>query len=139
MRILGIDYGRRRIGLALSDSSLSVATPFAVMENKGIKKNCAKIVEIVTQNDVGRIVLGLPLHTSGEESEMSCEVRTFGDALDTLGFPVEYADERWTTQTAEEALREQFGHNHKKVANSVDKVAASIILQMYLNERRNGR
>lgn len=131
MRYLGIDYGRRRIGLALSDPTLLIASPFQVLENKGTKKNLARLLTIMQQNDVALIVLGLPLHTNGDESDMSREVRAFGQALAEIGYTVEYVDERYTSCQAEELIG---GTDPKK--KIIDKVAASIILQMYLDERR---
>ena len=137
MRSLGIDYGRRRIGLALSDPSMLLATPFDVIENKGVKKTVARLVEIIKQNDVGIVVMGLPLHVSGGESEMSKEVREFGAALQLdIDVAIEYLDERWTSMTAVELIREGRGRKRKNDANLIDKVAASVILQTYLDERR---
>ena len=143
MRSLGIDYGRKRIGLALSDPNLLMAFPYDTIVNKGITKTVVRINEIIKQNDVDVVVIGLPLHASGGESEMSREVRAFGTAVATLGVTVEYIDERYTSCTAEEMIRESFPHSRRgdskkireKVANSVDKVADSVILKMYLNER----
>lgn len=131
MRCLGIDYGRRRIGLALSDPTLFIASPLVIMENKGIKKNVARILEIIKQNEVGIIVMGLPLHANGDESEMSREARWFGQAFSDLGYQVEFVDERYTSCEAEEIIG-----NDRRAKNLIDKVAASIILQMYLDERR---
>ncbi len=131
MRCLGIDYGRRRIGLALSDPTLLIASPLAVIENRGIKKTTAQILAMMEQYAVGQIVVGLPLHANGDESEMSREARQFGQFFADLGFPVTWVDERYTSLTAEEMI----GKNPRR-KELVDKVAASIILQMYLDERR---
>ena len=131
MRCLGIDYGRRRIGLALSDPTLLIATPLVIIENRGIKKTVLQIMDIIQKNDVQQIVLGLPLHTNGDESEMSQEARRFGDVFVALGFPVEYVDERYTSYEAESMIG-----NHRESKKLIDKVAASIILQIYLDERR---
>ena len=131
MRCLGIDYGRRRIGLALSDPTLLIATPLVIIENRGIKKTVLQIMDIIQKNDVQQIVLGLPLHANGDESEMSQEARRFGDVFVALGFPVEYVDERYTSYEAESMIG-----NHRESKKLIDKVAASIILQIYLDERR---
>lgn len=131
MRCLGIDYGRRRIGLALSDPTLLIATPLIIIENRGIKKTMTQILDIIQKNDVKQIVIGLPLHVNGSESEMSCEARQFGAAFTALGFPVEFVDERYTSFEAESIIG-----NHPQSKNLIDKVAASIILQIYLDERR---
>lgn len=131
MRCLGIDYGRRRIGLALSDPTLLIATPLVIIENRGIKKTVLQILDIIQKNDVKQIIVGLPLHANGEESEMSKEARFFGSAFEKLGFPVVFVDERYTSYEAESMIG-----NHRQSKNLIDKVAASIILQVYLDERR---
>jgi len=131
MRCLGIDYGRRRIGLALSDPTLLIATPLIIIENRGIKKTVLQIWDIIQKNDVKQIVIGLPLHANGDESEMSQEARRFGDVFVALGLPVEYVDERYTSCEAESLIG-----NQGQSKNLIDKVAASIILQIYLDERR---
>ena len=131
MRCLGIDYGRRRIGLALSDPTLLIATPLIIIENRGIKKTVLQILDIIKKNDVKQIVVGLPLHANGDESEMSREARQFGEVFVALGYPVEYVDERYTSFEAESLIG-----NNRQSKNLIDKVAASIILQIYLDERR---
>lgn len=131
MRCLGIDYGRRRIGLALSDPTLLIATPLVIIENRGIKKTVLQILDIIQKNDVKQIVVGLPLHANGDESEMSKEARFFGSAFEKLGFPVVFVDERYTSYEAESMIG-----NQRQSKNLIDKVAASIILQIYLDERR---
>ena len=88
-------------------------------------------MDIIQKNDVGQIVVGLPLHVNGNESEMSQEARRFGAAFAALGFPVEFVDERYTSFEAESII----GKNRQS-KNLIDKVAASIILQVYLDERR---
>ena len=131
MRCLGIDYGRRRIGLALSDPTLLIASPLVIIENRGLKKTLTQIMDIVEKNDVGQIVVGLPLHVNGDESEMSREARHFGSCFVTLGYPVEFVDERYTSFEAESIIGDN--PQSKKL---IDKVAASFILQTYLDERR---
>lgn len=131
MRCLGIDYGRRRIGLALSDPTMFIASPLLIIENKGPKKTVARLLDIIQKNEVGQIVIGLPLHTDGTESEMSREARQFGQIFSDLGFPVTFVDERYSSCTAEEMIG-----NARDRKNLIDKVAASIILQMYLDERK---
>lgn len=131
MRCLGIDYGRRRIGLALSDPTLLIASPLVIIENRGIKKTVLQILDIMKKNDVQQIVVGLPLHVNGDESEMSREARNFGSVFTALGYPVEFIDERYTSFEAESMIG-----NHPQSKNLIDKVAASIILQIYLDKRR---
>ncbi len=131
MRCLGIDYGRRRIGLALSDPTLLIASPLVIIENRGIKKTVLQILDIIKKHDVHQIVVGLPLHANGDESEMSREARQFGEVFTALGYPVEFVDERYTSFEAESIIG-----NNPQSKKLIDKVAASIILQIYLDERR---
>ncbi len=131
MRCLGIDYGRRRIGLALSDPTLLIASPLVIIENRGIKKTVLQILDIMQKNDVGQIVVGLPLHVNGDESELSREARQFGGVFTALGYPVEFVDERYTSFEAESLIGDN--PQSKKL---IEKVAASIILKVYLDERR---
>jgi putative Holliday junction resolvase len=143
MRALGIDYGRRKIGLALSDPTMLLASPFAVLENKG-DKTIDEIMEIIEKNAVGIVVIGVALHMNGNESELSQESRAFGSVIANRGVVVEFMDERFTTKIATTAIMGQF-HNKRRgdrtrqrqaVANSVDKVSASVILSLYLDKRR---
>ena len=131
MRYLGIDYGRRRIGLALSDPTLLIASPLVIIENRGIKKTVLQILDIIKKHDVHQIVVGLPLHANGDESEISREARQFGEVFTALGYPVEFVDERYTSFEAESIIG-----NNPQSKKLIDKVAASIILQIYLDERR---
>jgi putative Holliday junction resolvase len=143
MRALGIDYGRVRVGIALSDPTMLLASPLAVITNKG-DKTINEVMDIIKINDVGVAVIGLALHMDGAESELSREARAFGARLADLGVAVEFADERFTTKIAANAIGEQFNNKRrgnrqsqrKYIANSVDKVSASVILQMYLDKRR---
>jgi putative Holliday junction resolvase len=142
MRALGIDYGRHRIGIALADPTLLLASPFSVIENKG-SKTIDEIADIIKANEVGVAVVGLALHMDGTDSEISRESRAFAAELEKRNITVEFTDERFTTKIAQNAMREQFGNRRgnaktrqKFVANSVDKISASVILQSYLDKRR---
>lgn len=143
MRALGIDYGRRHIGVALSDPTLFLASPLTVIENRGVK-TVDEIMDIIAANSVGVVVVGLALHMDGTDSEISREARAFATELAARGIAVEFEDERFTTKIATNAMMEQFGGRRrgdvktrqKFVSNSVDKVSASVILQLYLDKRR---
>ena len=142
MRVLGIDYGRHRIGVALSAPTLLLASPFSVIDNKG-SAAIDEIVNIINANSVGAVVVGLALHMDGTDSEISRESRAFAAELAKHNVAVEFMDERFTTKIASAAMREQFNNRRvstktkrKFVANSVDKISASVILQSYLDKRR---
>lgn len=133
-RVLALDYGTRRIGVALSDPLGIVARPFAVVaagENAP-----GDIARIARENDVERIVVGLPVGLSGHEGP-SAELarRLAAEVEEATGLPVDMIDERFTTRTAEEALVEG-GVRRRERRTKVDKVAAAVILQQYLERTR---
>lgn len=132
-RILAIDYGRARIGLALSDPLGITAQPLEVVEVKKFEDVVAHIAGLVGEYDVFRIVIGLPLNMDGTEGAMVEEMRIFGSKIETsTGLqPVEW-DERLTSSQALSALGKQ-EKNWKKRKRKLDAVAAQILLQSYLD------
>jgi putative Holliday junction resolvase len=142
VRVLGVDYGAKRIGLALSDATGSLARPWQMVPSAGDPRSAAKTVAgVVTtlrdSDDSGldRIVVGLPRRLNGDDTEQTPLVRRFVTMLAELtGLPVETQDERLTSVEAESrlALRERDWRKRKKL---VDAEAASIVLQDYLDAR----
>ena len=135
MKILCIDYGMKRIGLAASDPTGTISSPFMTILNKGTAKNIAALEQIIAKERVDMVVLGLPLKSNNEETQMSGLVRKFGTELETkLNIRVDYVNEHYSSKDAEEHIRQNFGiNNHKRVAELVDKVAASMLLYDYIN------
>ena len=133
-RILGIDYGERRLGLALSDPSHTIATPRQVVAGEaGLR---AELPRLIQEEEVERIVLGLPLNMDGSIGPKARQVLAFKERLERQWrLPVEVWDERLTTFQAECALREG-GVPPRRRAELLDKVAAQILLQSYLDSRR---
>jgi len=132
-RILGLDYGTRRVGAALSDPGRTIASPAEVYERRGPLRDARHYSELIQENDVDRIVVGLPLHTSGREGELACQARTFGDWLAAVTRrPVFYFDERYTTVEADDRLIDA-GLTRKQRKAVRDKLAAQIMLQCYLD------
>lgn len=127
-----MDYGRRRIGLALSDELRLTARPFATLVRKNRRDDLRRLREIARKHEVQRIVVGWPLHLDGSASEMAEEAARFARRIGKeLGLPVELVDERLTSWAAEEAAREiKLGHGKRR--ESVDALAAALILQDYL-------
>lgn len=135
-RVLGVDYGSRRIGLALSDPLGLTAQPLAVVANRE-KTVFAEIAEVVRRHGVARIVMGLPKRLSGEEGPAAEDAKAFGERLaQAAGVAVEYADERLTTVAVQRMLAETEMSGAKKRA-VVDKLAAALILQTWLDRRRS--
>jgi len=149
--ILAIDYGRARIGLALAESRESSPEPFATLERINRNEDMRRIREVVRDQGVKSIVVGLPLRLDGTRGEMAEEAERFARRVGKqIGVPVVMADERLTSWDAERELEEQFGRprkpagsaskqaKHKKAPArlSVDSMAAAIILRDYLGRKR---
>ena len=132
-RTLGIDYGRRRVGLALSDGLGLAAHPFEVLETG--PDLTARLAELALENDVNRIVVGLPVSLDGSEGPSAGAARRFAERLaESMETPVALYDERFTSRIAEEALLEA-GVSRAGRRTRVDKVAAAIMLQGYLDHQ----
>ncbi|HSK07337.1 MAG TPA: Holliday junction resolvase RuvX [Acidimicrobiia bacterium] len=132
-RSLGVDYGTKRVGLALSDPLGLTARPLAVVPRSKIVE---EVVSLVKEQEVGTIVVGLPTGLGGDEGMSASEARKLADELATAtGVDVVLRDERYTSRMAESALLES-GMKRRQRRESVDKVAAAIILQDYLDDNR---
>jgi putative holliday junction resolvase len=132
-RILGIDFGTRRIGAALSEPGRTMAFPLELYERRGPGPDARHYRELIEENEVGRIVVGLPLHTSGREGALAKAARAFGEWMGGIsGKPVVYFDERYTTVEAEHRLIDA-GLTRQKRKALRDKLAAQIMLQSYLD------
>jgi len=133
MKILGIDYGEKRIGLALSDASNIVAGSFKVLNRDTTGNWLEEIKTIVDENKIEKIVIGLPRNMNGSLGEKGKEVLAFVKSLEkVINVPIVTWDERLTTVSAEKVLREA-DLSRKKRKDIVDKLSASIILQNYLD------
>ena len=145
--ILAIDYGKKRLGLALSDEFGVISRPYATWTRINRRRDLARLRELVRQQSVGRIIVGLPLHLDGTPSEMSEEARSFAARIEkALGLPVEMMDERLSSWEAHESLaaansskrarRGPPGAAETKKQTPIDDVAAAIILRDYLDKAR---
>jgi len=132
-RIMGIDYGTRRIGVALSDPLHITAQGHAVLDAGG--DVAGAIATIAKEQDVERIVVGLPLSLSGYEGPSAAGARDLASRIaEATGLPVDLSDERFTSATAERALLEGNVRRRKR-KQVIDQVAAAVILQHYLDGR----
>lgn len=129
-RILGIDYGTKRIGLALSDGLGLTARPFDVVRRDELAETLQRIE---ADYDLDLVVVGLPTTLGGNEGGAAESARRLGTEVgELLGVDVEYVDERFTSKIAEETLLES-GMRRRDRRETIDKVAATIILQTYLD------
>jgi putative Holliday junction resolvase len=138
-RVLAVDLGEQRIGLALSDPLRITAQPLETLRCVGPRKDLQAIVDRARQHDVARIVVGLPLLLSGEEGAKAADAREVAERLRRRlrDVPVELWDERLTTVQAERAMIE--GNVRRRARRKrVDTVAAALILQSYLDARSTG-
>ena len=131
-KIMGIDYGDARTGVALSDLMCSIVGSTAVIPSRNTEKAIADIVKLAQDNNVGEIVVGLPKNMDGTEGVRAELCRAFADRLhEATGLPIAMWDERRTTVEAHNILS-QHNYHGKKRKNTVDAVAASLILEGYL-------
>ncbi len=137
MKILALDIGTVRIGIATSDIMEIIASAYEVYRRKNLKTDTEHIAKIVSDLSVGEIVIGLPLKMDGSEGQSVEMAREFGDELAKLvSVPINYQDERLSTVTAQKILIES-GMRREKRKDKVDAIAATIILQTYLDKKSN--
>ena len=135
MKILAVDYGDARTGIAISDLLCSIVGSTTVIHSRNQDKTLEKILELVAQNTVGELVVGLPKNMDGTEGPRAELCRAFAARLEeATGLPVKLWDERRTTVEAHNILSQHKDHG-KKRKDTVDAVAASLILEGYLGFR----
>ena len=134
MRCLGLDIGDRRIGVALSDPEGILASPFSIIERIDDEQALAAIIDIIDKQQVGRVIVGLPLSLDGTLSGQAEKVREFAQKLvGQIKVPLEYRDERLTTVMAQR-LKRASGGKKTRQKTRYDAQAAALILQNYLDE-----
>jgi putative Holliday junction resolvase len=137
MRVLGLDLGRRRIGLALSDPKGAIALPAGALQRRDLASDLESLRALVVEREVERIVVGLPIHMNGSRGAEAQAAQSFARALaEATGLPVDTLDERWTTVEAQRALRAA-GVKARRQREIVDSVAATILLRTYLARLAN--
>jgi putative Holliday junction resolvase len=130
MRVLALDYGSARCGCALSDPTGTIVTPIELVPRPGTRRGLARLEELVRERAVQRVVVGLPLSLSGDDSEQTRETRTFAQALSLRlgeGVPVEMYDERFTTRMAQ--------RDDARCKTDEDSRAAAHLLESWLAAR----
>lgn len=137
-RKMGIDYGDKRIGIALTDALCIISSPYEVFQNQSMQQSINHIDKLIKEFDVDEVALGLPLNMDGTEGERAKLHREFGETLANFsGVKVFYVDERLTSAEAEELLIAS-GVRREKRKELIDKISAQIILQTYLNQTKRG-
>jgi putative Holliday junction resolvase len=137
MRVMGLDVGDKTIGIAISDALLMTAQGRPTLRRTKLESDMKHLRDLALENEVDRIVIGNPLHMSGDESRQSQKVGQFARKLNkSLGLPVELWDERLTSFAAEQHL-EEMGLKWRERKRHVDRIAAMLILQSYLDSRQS--
>ncbi|MEK7354447.1 MAG: Holliday junction resolvase RuvX [Chloroflexota bacterium] len=134
---MGLDIGDRRIGVALSDTLGILATPFTIIERRDEKQDISVIIEIIDQNQVGMIIAGLPLVIDGGIGQQAAKVKAFVEILARrTQVPIEFRDESLTTVEARRIMLTSRSKKNRQRSRD-DDVAAAVLLQAYLEERRS--
>ena len=131
MRVVGLDHGARRIGVAVGDTEIGMAFARPAIQRRNLDRDVGLIAELCTAEGAGTVVIGLPLNMDGSEGPQAEAARAFGDLLVDIGLEVAFEDERLTTW---EAKRQSTGHASRE-SGEIDSAAARLILQQYLDAR----
>lgn len=135
-RLAGVDYGTVRVGVAVCDSDRILASPLEIHQRGDAATDAKYFQQLVREEHIVGFVVGLPVHSSGQESQKSAEARAFGNWLtEQTGVPVHFHDERYTSVFAERSLLDA-GMTKKRRKQRLDKVAAQGILSAYLDSSR---
>jgi len=138
MRIMALDVGDKRIGLAISDEMLLTAQSRPTLKRTNLNSDVERLRELAETNEVQEIIVGNPLHMDGRPSAQSQKIARFARKLHAATrIPITFWDERLTSFAAEQHL-EEMGLNWRKRRQHVDQVAAMLILQSYLDGRHSG-
>ena len=128
--VLGIDYGSKRMGLAVSDLSYTIATSYKILYRRNIKQDLEELSQIIKEKEIGAIIMGLPLQMNGQEGETAEAVRKFSDKLtERFNLPIFLWDERLSSSAVERFLIGEVDLSRKKRAKILDASAAAYILQ----------
>ena len=135
-RVLALDFGKKRIGLAVSDELGLTAQGLDTLHRTRVRDDIEALASLVNQYSVSQVLIGMPLHMSGDESRQSAHTREFAERLQRrTGLTVEYWDERWTSVQAQRMLRDS-GVKVDRKDGTVDRISAVILLESYLDSLR---
>lgn len=136
VRALGLDIGEVRIGVAVSDPTGSVASPLTVLDARELARDMRVLLQLADDYEIESLVVGLPLTLGGDEGPQAAEVRAVAERFGTaIGVPIEYYDERNSSAEARRSMRAA-GLSDREQRGALDKVAAAIVLQGWLDARK---
>ena len=131
-RWLSIDYGSKRIGIAITDPLKIIVTPYTTIKNKNLQQVCQELLTIFTSQNIERIIIGLPLNIEGEDTPKTLEVKAFEKKLKKItDIPIFFFDERYSSIEANDLLISK-GKSIQQSKIEIDQIAAAIILENYL-------
>ena len=131
-RVLALDWGVARIGMAISDEAGSFAFPAGILACRGRENDLDALVDLISERSVRAVVVGLPVHMDGRRGEAAAAAENFANAIaERTGLPVELLDERWTTREAERARRGSSRRRGRR-REAVDDAAATLLLRTWL-------
>ena len=135
--LVGLDVGFKTIGIAVSDRSLTIATPINTVIRKGTKKDLLKIEEFLSEYEVGGFIIGMPISLDGSQNEQTKKIRIFSNELQSyFSIPIEFWDERYSSDIIFKEMRKS-GFSSTKIKKKLDQQSAAYILQGYLDRYRN--
>lgn len=136
--VLAIDYGAKRIGMAVSDAEQEFAFPAGVLERTDLAHDLAALCEVARERGAVQLLVGLPVHMDGRRGVEAQAAERFGRALaEAAELPLDLLDERWTSREAERALRAVQPRRRKRERARVDAAAAALLLRTYLERERS--
>ncbi|NUM81599.1 Holliday junction resolvase RuvX [bacterium] len=137
-RILAIDYGETRVGLALSDPMRIIAAGLTTLIVKNDRDAIRQLLSIIHEQEVSQIIMGLPYDTQGGLSAKAVKIKTFAENLKKeTGIPVDFCDERFTSITAKKMLLESEQKKKRRSKEKIDTLAAVVILRHYMDSKQN--
>ena len=131
-RLIGLDHGGRRIGVAIGDTETGMAFAHRALKRRSLDHDLARVVELCTDEGAELVVVGLPLNLDGSEGPQAAAARAFGESLRGLGLAIAYEDERLTSWEAQRQLADR-GRMPDRKSGEIDSAAARVILQEYLD------
>ena len=135
--LVGLDVGFKTIGIAVSDRSLTIATPINTVLRKGTKKDLLKIKEFLSEYEIGGFIIGMPLSLDGTQNEQTNKIRIFSNELQSyFSIPIDFWDERYSSDIIFKEMRKS-DFSTSKIKKKLDQQSAAYILQGYLDRYRN--
>jgi putative Holliday junction resolvase len=134
--LLGLDFGEKNIGIAVSDKTLTIATPITTIRRKGTQKDLAELFKIIAEYEVGGLIFGLPLSLNGEENKMTFKIRDFITKIKLIKkMNIELYDERFSSDIVFKTMRKGL-QSTTKIKKKIDQQAAAYILQGFLDNAK---